>query len=386
MRRGAAAAYDKDMLPLAELPKLHGLPETATVILDGLDSFAVILDASLTPVYANPAARRNETIGGAGLKTPEFLKRARRVFETGVASHRDPHPDDPSDTVRTHILRIEPGLLVVLLEDLGEEQRLTAMRRDFIANVSHELKTPIAAIGLLSEAVWEAADEPQLVREFAASLIKEAKRLSKLSQDIIQLSEAQSELTPEGLDGVDLAQLVSEEVDAHASFAGRRGVVLQFTNDTDPDRGTVITGRGGALASAIANVLSNAIRHSPTGGTVKVRMVHRKRSFAVVIKDQGSGIAPDHLERIFERFYRVDDARTRIEGGTGLGLSIARHSMRAHGGDVTVRSEPGKGSQFTLSFPLNDLPAKKQAKRVKRARKALKKLTDTSDTDSKGNE
>lgn len=141
---------------------------------------------------------------------------------------------------------------------------------------------------------------------------------------------------------------------------------------------------------------------------MKVRMVHRKRTFAVIIKDQGEGIAPEQLERIFERFYRVDDARTRHEGGTGLGLSIARHSMRAHGGDVTVRSEPGKGSQFTLSFPLSDRPAKKQAKRVKRARKALKKLADTpvsntsgpdsqhgdtadldilsSDTNSKGNE
>lgn len=364
------------MLPLAELPKRHGLPEVATAILDGLDTFAVILDSSFTPAYANAAARRSETISGSMLRSPMFLDRAQRVLDSGVPSSRDPHPDDPRDTVRTHVLRIDQNLLVLLAEDLGEEQRLTAMRRDFIANVSHELKTPISAIGLLSEAVREAADNPELVRDFASSLIKESKRLANLSQDIIQLSEAQSQLRPESLEKVQLRTLVREEVDAHEGFAAQHNVQLVLLDESDPKRKTAIHGRASALASAVANVLSNAIRHSPEGGTVKVRMSHRKRHFAVSIRDTGEGVAPEHQERIFERFYRVDTARSRTDGGTGLGLSIARHSLRAHGGDIALRSELGKGSRFTLTFPLGDVPAKRRAKSVKRARKALKHLNE----------
>lgn len=364
------------MLPLAELPKSHGLPEAVTKILDGIDTFAIVFDESFTPIYANPAARRSETISGAALRTPAFIERAERVLKTGVSSSRDPHPDDPSDTVRTHLLRLESGLVVVLAKDLGEEQRLTAMRRDFIANVSHELKTPIAAIGLLAEAVREATDDPDLVRDFATSLIKESRRLANLSQDIIRLSEAQSQLRPETLETVDLRALVTEEIDAHREFAAQNDVRIIFIDEANPKRAALVQGRATALGSALANVLSNAIHHSPTGGTVRVRTSHKKRYFQVTVRDEGEGIEPEHLERIFERFYRVDTARNRDDGGTGLGLSIARHSMRAHGGDVTVRSEPGLGARFTLTFPLNDIPTKKRAKRVKRTRKALSQLTD----------
>ncbi|KAM9863070.1 cell wall metabolism sensor histidine kinase WalK [Leucobacter sp. BZR 635] len=378
MRGWITAVYDEDMLPLAELPKLHGLPETATAILDGLDVFAVILDRDLRAIYANDVARRSETPTELGLlRTIEFQHRARQVLETGVHSHRDPHPDDPGAPVRTHVIRVEQEFLVVIAEDLGAAQRLTAMRRDFIANVSHELKTPIAAVGLLAEAVKEAADDPELVREFAASLVKESKRLADLSRDIIQLSEAQSTLRPEHLEEVDLRTVVDEEVDAHESFAERRGVDLIFIDSSNPKRTAAIQGRASAISSSVANILSNAIRHSPAGASVRIRIAHKKRHFTVTITDTGPGIPAEHLERIFERFYRVDGARSREDGGTGLGLSIARHSLRAHGGDVTVRSTPGEGSRFTLSFPLNDIPKKKRAKRVKRTRKALQQLTDT---------
>lgn len=366
------------MLPLAELPQLHGLPETATAILDGLDVFAVILDRDLRAVYANDVARRSESPTElALLRTLEFRKRATDVLRSGVPSHRDPQPTDPGAPVRTHVIPIERDFVVVIAADLGEEQRLNAMRRDFIANVSHELKTPIAAVGLLAEAVKEAADDPELVREFAASLVKESKRLADLSRDIIQLSEAQSTLSPEHLEPVDLRAVVAAELDAHDSFSEQRGVALEFIDSSNPKRTAVIHGRASAIESSVANILSNAIRHSPRGEAVRIRIAHKKRHFTVTITDHGPGIADEHLERIFERFYRVDGARSRDDGGTGLGLSIARHSLRAHGGDVTVRSTPGEGSRFTLSFPLNDIPKKKRAKRVKRTRKALQQLTDT---------
>jgi two-component system sensor histidine kinase SenX3 len=299
-------------------------------------------------------------------------------MSTGVPDTREPDTHDPSDTVKIHIVRLQKRFVVVLAEDLGEEQRVNTMRRDFIANVSHELKTPIAAIGLLSEAVQQAADEPEVVRDFSKSLVKESRRLGELSRDIIQLSEAQSALRPEDREAVSLRDLVRGEVESHRSFATQHGVDLVVTDESELDRDAVILGRPTSLGSAVANLLSNAIRHSPEGGRVGVGMSFERKNFLVTVTDQGEGIAPEHLARIFERFYRVDGARTRGEGGTGLGLSIARHTMRAHGGDVDVWSQPGVGSSFTLTFPLYEAPgSRKSAKRAKKARRTLRAENDT---------
>ncbi len=349
------------------------LPEVATAILDEIDIFAVILDSSLAPVYANPTARQERHISDEQIHDAEFLGRARRVMSTGVPDTREPDPADPADTVKIHIVRLQKRFVVVLAEDLGEEQRVNTMRRDFIANVSHELKTPIAAIGLLSEAVQQAADEPEVVRDFSKSLVKESRRLGELSRDIIQLSEAQSALRPEDREAVSLRDLVRGEVESHRSFATQHGVDLVITDESELDRDAVILGRPTSLGSAVANLLSNAIRHSPEGGRVGVGMSFERKNFIVTVTDQGEGIAPEHLARIFERFYRVDGARTRGEGGTGLGLSIARHTMRAHGGDVDVWSQPGVGSSFTLTFPLYEAPgSRKSSKRTKKARRSLR--------------
>ncbi|WP_336660575.1 sensor histidine kinase [Leucobacter sp. USHLN153] len=349
------------------------LPEIATAILDEVDAFAVILDSALAPVYVNAVARDERHLSDAELQDTHFLARVRKVMTTGIPDTHDPDPADPSDTVRIHIVRLQQRFVVILAEDLGEEQRVNAMRRDFIANVSHELKTPISAIGLLSEAVQQAADEPVLVRDFAKSLVKESRRLGALSRDIIQLSEAQSTLRPEDREPVALRDLVQAEVDSHRSFAEQHRVELVVTADADPERDATILGRPTSLSAAVANLLSNAIRHSPEGGRVGIGMHREKKRFVVAITDQGDGIAPEHLPRIFERFYRVDGARTRGEGGTGLGLSIARHTMRAHGGDVDVWSQQGVGSTFTLSFPLtSEKGSSKSAKRMKQAKRVMK--------------
>ncbi|QZY53006.1 sensor histidine kinase [Leucobacter tenebrionis] len=354
------------------------LGDVATTILDEIDMFAVILDSSLTPVYANPVARQERHISDDDIRNPEFLLRVRRVMTSGVPDTHEPDPTDPSDTVRIHIVRIQRRFVVVLAEDLGEEQRVNAMRRDFIANVSHELKTPIAAIGLLSEAVQQAADEPELVRGFAKSLVKESRRLGELSRDIIQLSEAQSSLRPEDRETVSLRDLVRSETESHREFAAQHGIELVITDDSAKGRDALILGRPTSLGAAVANLLSNAIRHSPEGGRVGIGMTIERRNFLVTVTDQGEGIAPEHLGRIFERFYRVDGARTRGEGGTGLGLSITRHTMRAHGGDVDVWSQPGIGSSFTLTFPLYDPEGSaKISKRAKKAKRAAREHAET---------
>lgn len=339
------------------------LPAAAIEVLHPLDQFAVILDASLSPVYANPAARDDPRITGEQLREPEFLRRARRVAASGVPDVIEPDSAQASDTIRIRIVRLQHRFLVVFAEDLGEEQRVNAMRRDFIANVSHELKTPIAAVSLLSEAILEAADEPEVVRGFAKSLAKESRRLGDLSRDIIQLSEAQTTLLPEDREEVALIALVHAEVEGHQAFAAQQGIELRLTELSSYSEDPVTLGRSAAIGTVIANLLTNAIRHSPAGSTVGVGVEVVDGECRITVTDQGEGIAAEHLPRIFERFYRVDAARSRASGGTGLGLAIARHTMRAHGGDIRVWSQPGVGSTFTLVFPLPD------AKQVPKARK-----------------
>lgn len=349
------------------------LPEVATTLLDQVDLFSVILDSSLTPVYANPIARRERTVTDAQLRDLEFLRRARQVMNDGTPDTIEPDPLTQSSSVRIHLVRIERRFVAVLAEDLGEEQRVNAMRRDFIANVSHELKTPIAAIGLLSEAVREAADSPKLVRGFAKSLVKESRRLGELSRDIIQLSEAQSTLRPEDREPLVLADLVRKEIDAHQEYAEQHGVKIAFTDATPTNRDTLILGRPSSLSAAIANILSNAIQHSPRGGRVGVGVGASKDDLEITVADQGEGIAQEHLPRIFERFYRVDGARARATGGTGLGLSIARHTMRAHGGEVSVWSQVGVGTTFTLRLPLRREAGKRaKPKKLGKARRLVR--------------
>ncbi len=350
------------------------LPPATIEMLHALDRFAVILDASLSPVYANPAARDDPRITGEQLSDPEFLSRARRVMSSGATDVVEPDPANPNDTIRLQIVRLQRRFLVVFADDMGEEQRVNAMRRDFIANVSHELKTPIAAISLLSEAVLEAADEPEIVRGFAKKLRKESRRLGDLSRDIIQLSEAQTALQPEDREPVALRAVVRAEVEAHREFAAQQGIEIVLDEAGAPESDPVTLGRPSSIGTVIANLLTNAIRHSPEGATVGVGLETVGDDCRITITDQGEGIAAEHLPRIFERFYRVDNARSREGGGTGLGLSIARHTMRAHGGDISVWSQPGVGSSFTLAFPVvEDEIATKGRKRAKRAVRKNKK-------------
>ncbi len=347
------------------------LPAAAIEMLHALDRFAVILDSSLSAVYANPAARDDPRITGEQLNEPEFLQRARKVMSSGVTDIIEPDPEDRSSTQRIQIVRLQRRFLVVFVDDMGEEQRVNAMRRDFIANVSHELKTPIAAISLLAEAVLEAADEPEIVRSFTKKQLKEARRLGDLSRDIIQLSEAQTTLQPEDRERVSLRGVVRTEVEAHREYASQRGVEIVVTEDETIEGDAVTLGRPSSIGTVVANLLTNAIRHSPEHASVGIGVETEEGLCRITITDQGEGIEAEHLPRIFERFYRVDKARSRDGGGTGLGLSIARHTMRAHGGDITVWSQVGVGSSFTLTFPT--LETKELEKRRRRAKSATRK-------------
>jgi two-component system sensor histidine kinase SenX3 len=356
------------------------VPVAAVAVLDAHRGFAAILDASLTPVYANRAAREHESITGEILRAPEFLARAREVFTSGVM-YTDDAEEESGAAIWLRVLRLGDRFLVVLAEDRGEEQRVNAMRRDFITNISHELKTPISAIGLLSEAVQEAADDPTMVRSFSKKLIKESRRLGELARDVIRLSEAQATLLPEQREEVDLRALVRHEIDEHRILAEERRVELVVTEERGTAKSSraaeerspaIMLGRPSALGIAVANLLSNAIEHSPPGGRVGVGLEREDGVLVVTVTDQGAGISAEQLPRVFERFFRVDDGRGRNEGGTGLGLSIVRHTMRSHGGDVDVWSQPGVGSSFSLTFPLTGAGDEAKAKRVQQTKRAAK--------------
>jgi two-component system, OmpR family, sensor histidine kinase SenX3 len=241
------------------------------------------------------------------------------------------------------------GLILLLAEDQTESRRVEEVKRDLVANISHELKTPVGALALLAETMEEAADDPEAVRRFAGRMRQEASRLTYLIQDLITLSRIQGAEPVPDPSPVDLGAVVAEAVDRCRMKANARGIDLVATGED----GLIVLGDEDLLVTALRNLLENAVAYSPEKTRVVISSARDGASAAQIsIADQGIGIPERDLERIFERFYRVDPARSRATGGTGLGLAIVKHVMAAHGGKVSVWSKEGVGSTFTLRLPL----------------------------------
>jgi two-component system sensor histidine kinase SenX3 len=249
------------------------------------------------------------------------------------------------------LVRVAPvgnqGIIAVLIFDDSEFRRLDAVRRDFVANISHELKTPIGALSILSEAVLEASDDPVAIARFATRMQAEAKRLSDLVQEIINLSRIQDIDPLKNANPIVLSDLILQAMDESRLAAESREIKLEFLKNTD----VTILGDESQLEMAISNLIENAINYSPNKTTVVVSLNRLDGLAEIKVKDQGIGISDENIERIFERFYRVDPARSRATGGTGLGLSIVKHIITNHGGDITVWSAKGEGSTFTMRLP-----------------------------------
>ncbi len=242
----------------------------------------------------------------------------------------------------------EDGMVLVLVSDESEARRIDAVRRDFVANVSHELKTPIGALGLLSEAILGAKDQPDAVVKFATRMQNEAKRLTELVQEIIDLSRLQSSDPLSKAFPVEVSEIIRESVSQVQINAEARGIYVEIGKI---DECTVIGDRD-QLIAAVHNLIENAINYSPEDTKVSLVAQRKQELIEISVTDQGIGIAEDEQGRIFERFYRVDPARSRETGGTGLGLSIVKHVALNHGGDVRVWSKIGVGSTFTLILPV----------------------------------
>ena len=248
---------------------------------------------------------------------------------------------------------IPGGGAVGIIEDISERSRLDAVRTDFVANMSHELKTPVGALAVLAETIVD-ANEPEITRRLSERMVEEAHRVARTVDELLELSRI--ELAGERVVGaVSIAEIVADAVERSRFAADQRSVTIRPDCVDD----LFVTGDHSQLVSAVANLVENAAKYSEDGSDVTVTARPLNGSVQIVVSDQGMGIPARDLDRIFERFYRVDRARSRGTGGTGLGLSIVRHVASNHAGTVTVKSHEGEGSVFTLTLPLttHDLPA-----------------------------
>ncbi|MHA6760913.1 sensor histidine kinase [Streptacidiphilus sp. PAMC 29251] len=334
------------------------LPPGVDTVLSVLRSCAVVLDDSDQVIKASSAAYALGLVRGGAIAVDEMLAMARMTRRDGEIRQADldiPRGGGklPADALAVSV-RVAPlgsRLVLVLVEDLTEARRIEAVRRDFVANVSHELKTPVGALSLLSEAVQDASDDPEAVRRFAGRMLIEATRLTSLVQEIIELSRVQDDERLTDPEPVAVDELVAEAMDRCRHQAAAK----QITMAAGGIAGLRLHGNRGQLAAALGNLVENAVNYSPA--RTRVAIAARKvpgtkvETVEISVTDQGTGISERDRERIFERFYRVDPARSRATGGTGLGLSIVKHVAASHGGTVSVWSVEGQGSTFTLRLP-----------------------------------
>ena len=246
-------------------------------------------------------------------------------------------------------IQIEQGFILLLINDLTYALRIEQTRRDFIANISHELKTPVSALELLSEAIKEADDDVESIKKFSEKIPNETKRLANLIKDIIDLSRIQSDNPLEEPEIVSVSNLISSALDAVESIANKHNVKIQVNNGIKAS----VMGDEKQLTTALKNLLVNAIYHTGDDNLVVINAIEGEYFVDIEVKDSGEGISPEDQLRIFERFYRVDTARSRNEGGSGIGLSLVKHICNNHGGRAMVESIPGKGASFTMQLPIN---------------------------------
>jgi two-component system sensor histidine kinase SenX3 len=339
-------------VPAADEPAVP--PEVATV-LSVLRSSAVIVDDSDTvvkasaPAYALGLVRGNRLVSAELDQLVHEVRRDGQIRETELVMSR---PSAPARHVTARVAPLGSRLVLALVEDRTRERRVEAVRRDFVANVSHELKTPVGAIKLLAEAVADASDDPEAVERFAGRMLTESDRLTRLVQQVIELSRLQADDPLEAPTAVSLDEVIAIAVDTSAIDAAAEHIEI-VTGGTP---GLEVFGNQEQVTAAVANLVANAVSYSAPDSTVLVTTRADAGSVEISVVDQGIGIPPEEIDRIFERFYRVDPARHRSTGGTGLGLSIVKHVAATHGGEVRVWSVEGQGSTFTLTLPQH-LPA-----------------------------
>jgi signal transduction histidine kinase len=321
------------------------------LVLSSMEEGVLLLDDDGHRVFSNPALQQH--LGALPdsmdeLRPLPFREAVRRTIETGEIERAEAETSTPSKWLRASAISVRPDRSVLLVvRDVTEARRLEAVRRDFVANASHELKTPAASIRAAAETLRDGAiDDPPAARRFTEQLEREAMRLSRIVSDLLDLSRLEG--------GSDLAERVrldavaADEIERLEDLAEEAEVALALHAGGIPS----VAGSGRDLALLVRNLIDNAVRYTPAGGSVDVSVTSRDGSVVLRVADTGMGIPQRDLPRIFERFYRVDRARSRETGGTGLGLAIVKHVAENHGGEVTVTSELAAGSTFEVRLPV----------------------------------
>jgi two-component system sensor histidine kinase SenX3 len=332
------------------------VPDEVIRVLSVLPSATLVVAPDGQVLRASSRALGLGLVNRNAVTIPDIARLIERAAEDGLAREQEMRVRRPPLgrellEMRVRVAPLGTGAILVLVDDLAEERRVDVVRRDFVANVSHELKTPVGALSLLAEAVLAASDDPDQVRHFAERMQLEAGRLSHLIQDVIDLSRLQSDDPLTHSEVVEVDELVQRAIDETRTISIKQEIELVVG---DPSW-AVVYGDASQLVTALRNLITNALAYSPSHTRVAVSARTAESIVEIAVKDQGIGIPVNDLDRIFERFYRVDPARSRVTGGTGLGLAIVKHVCQNHGGECTVWSEPGVGSTFTLRLPAYQL-------------------------------
>ena len=334
----------------------RALPEMLLETLNLLDGDSMILAPGEIPIFITSGIELLGVLKDERIQSSELLATIRVVRRTHsqqvgkIDFPRGPIGEGKHELTVKVLPLTKDDLVLVLVSDESEAQRVHDVRRDFVANISHELKTPIGALSLLSEAVLGAKDDPESVVKFATRMQSEAKRLTDLVQEIINLSRVQDSDPLQLAQEVGVEYLIREAIDQCQISADNRNITVTFSESTP----TVVLGDRDQLIMAVHNLIENAINYSPEGTKVSISTHIENGIINISVTDQGIGISESEQERIFERFYRVDPARSRQTGGTGLGLSIVKHVASKHGGEVTLWSVENVGSTFSLRLPVYD--------------------------------
>jgi two-component system, OmpR family, sensor histidine kinase SenX3 len=331
------------------------VPIGVAEVLSVLPSAGLVVGPHDEVLKATSMARTLGLVRGSRISVPELLELVRAVRREGAARTVDLQISRGVRVASTYLTAqvapLDESLILVLADDQTAARRIDETRRDFVANISHELKTPIGAIALLAEAVEEAADDSAAVRKFAGRMGIESARLTDLVSQIIELSRLQSDNPLVDPEIVEIDGVLAEAVDRRRMDAERNRITLTVAGVS----GTRVLGSARQLEVAVGNLVENAIAYSDPGARVVVAAHVQARSdddyVEITVSDNGIGIPAAEVDRIFERFYRVDYARSRANGGTGLGLAIVKHIAAIHGGEVAVWSQVGHGSTFTLRIP-----------------------------------
>ena len=322
--------------------------------LKALDRESIILDSSgyiryeTNKISLLNLAKDNKILSEELLALVRVVRRTGKTQEGSIEVARGPIGEGKRDLQITAALIDNEGSVLVIIDDEGEKQRIDAIRRDFITNISHELKTPIQALSLNSDALLEIKDEPDKVVLFANKIKTQTIRLNDLVKEIINLSKIQDSDPLDMAHNVEISNVIAEAVDQCEVLAEARKISINL----DGVQNAVVVGNREQLVMAVHNLVENAINYSSEGTNVVISSKLDDGLIEILVKDQGLGIAEENLDRIFERFYRVDPARSRATGGTGLGLSIVKHVITNHGGEVKVWSSVGVGSTFAIRLPI----------------------------------